>query len=114
MLAVGAGCGGSGDASKGLPRFKTRAFPVLRVEIDAGADSLDPGLSYTSESWQSLWNVYLSPLGYAHANGRTSTRIVPALAEKMRVYSLERAVEGTVRAIEQIAAKMEGKRKTKS
>ncbi len=83
MLAVGAGCGGSGDASKGLPRFKTRSFSVLRVEIDAGADSLDPGLSFTSESWQSLWNVYLSPLGYAHANGRTSTRIVPALAEKM-------------------------------
>jgi len=83
VLAVGAGCGGSGDASKGLPRFKTRSFSVLRVEIDAGADSLDPGLSFTSESWQSLWNVYLSPLGYAHANGRTSTRIVPALAEKM-------------------------------
>ena len=82
MLAVGAGCGGSGDASKGLPRFKTRSFPVLRVEIDAGADSLDPGLSFTSESWQSLWNVYLSPLGYAHANGKISTRIVPALAEK--------------------------------
>ena len=82
MLAVGAGCGGSGDTSKGLPRFKTRSFSVLRVEIDAGADSLDPGLSFTSESWQSLWNVYLSPLGYAHADGRTSTRIVPALAEK--------------------------------
>jgi peptide/nickel transport system substrate-binding protein len=83
VLAVGVGCGGSGETSKDLPRFKTRSFPVLRVEIDAGADSLDPGLSFTSESWQSLWNVYLSPLGYAHANGRTSTRIVPALAEKM-------------------------------
>ena len=83
MLAVGAGCGGSGDASKNLPRFKTRSFPVLRVEIDAGIDSLDPGLSFTSESWQSLWNVYLSPLGYAHASGRTGTLLVPALAEKM-------------------------------
>ncbi|MGD0166777.1 MAG: ABC transporter substrate-binding protein [Gaiellaceae bacterium] len=55
----------------------------MRVEIDAGADSLDPGLSYTSESWQSLWNVYLSPLGYQHVNGRASTQIVPALAESM-------------------------------
>ena len=55
VLAVGAGCGGSGSVSKGLPRWKTRSFPVLRVEIDAGADSLDPGLSFTAESWQATF-----------------------------------------------------------
>lgn len=83
VLTVAAGCGGSGNGSKGLPRWKTRTFPVLRVEIDSGVDSLDPGLSFTAESWQSLWNVYLGPLGYTHANARASTQIVPALAEKM-------------------------------
>ena len=57
------------NGSKGLPRYKTRIFPVLRVEVDSGVDSLDPGLSFTAESWQSLWNVYLEPLGI-HARER--------------------------------------------
>jgi peptide/nickel transport system substrate-binding protein len=59
------------------------SFPTLRVEVGSGADSLDPGLSYTPECWQSLWNVYLSPYGYQHLNGRASSQIVPALAEEM-------------------------------
>jgi peptide/nickel transport system substrate-binding protein len=81
-LVLVAGCGGSGGEVK-TPRFVLRSFPTLRVEIGAGADSLDPGLSYTAESWQSLWNVYLSPYGYEHANGAAGSQIVPALAEEM-------------------------------
>jgi peptide/nickel transport system substrate-binding protein len=77
-----AGCGGSGGGTK-APKFVLRSFPTLRVEIGTGADSLDPGLSYTPESWQSLWNVYLSPYGYGHENGAASSRVVPALAENM-------------------------------
>ena len=81
-LVLAAGCGGSGSGAK-APKFALRSFPTLRVEIGAGVDSLDPGLSYTAESWQSLWNVYLSPYGYEHASGAASSQIVPALAEKM-------------------------------
>lgn len=77
-----AGCGGSGNGTK-TSRFVLRSFPTLRVEVGTGADSLDPGLSYTAESWQSLWNVYLSPYGYEHVNGTAGSRVVPALAEEM-------------------------------
>ena len=77
-----AGCGGSGNGAK-TPKFAQRSFPTLRVEVSTGVDSLDPGLSYSAESWQSLWNVYLSPYGYQHATGAASLQIVPVLSEAM-------------------------------
>jgi peptide/nickel transport system substrate-binding protein len=58
-----------------------RSFPTLRIDVGAGVDSLDPGLSYSPECWQSLWNVYLSPYGYQHASGKAGSQIVPVLAE---------------------------------
>jgi len=79
---LAAGCGSSGIKAK-APKFALRNFPTLRVEVGTGVDSLDPGLSYTAECWQSLWNVYLSPYGYQHDSGRASARITPALAEGM-------------------------------
>lgn len=60
-----------------------RSFPTLRVDVSDGVDSLDPGLSYSVECWQSLWHVYLSPYGYQHVNGKASSQIVPVLAEDM-------------------------------
>jgi len=81
-LVLVAGCGGSGSKAK-ESTFVLRSFPTLRVEIGTGVDSLDPGLSYTAECWQSLWNVYLSPYGYQHVRGKASSQIVPALAEGM-------------------------------
>lgn len=77
-----AGCGGSSNKAKS-PKFALRSFPTLRVEVSTGMDSLDPGLSYTAESWQSLWNVYLSPYGYQHATGAASSQVVPVLADGM-------------------------------
>ncbi len=77
-----AGCGGSGNEGQ-TPKYALRSFPTLRVEVGAGADSLDPGLSYSPECWQSLWNVYLSPYGYQRVQGRESSRVVPVLAEAM-------------------------------
>jgi len=87
VLALAAGCGssgsGKGQLSQARGEVKFRPFPALRVEIGPALDSLDPGLSYTIEGWQILWNVYLSPLGYTHANGADGAEIVPALAEEM-------------------------------
>jgi peptide/nickel transport system substrate-binding protein len=81
-LVLVAGCGGSGKGTR-TSKFVLRSFPTLRVEVGAGVDSLDPGLSYTAECWQSLWNVYSSPYSYQHVNGRAGSQIVPALAEQM-------------------------------
>jgi len=82
VLVLVAGCGGSGTRAK-TPKFPLRSFPTLRVEVSAGVDSLDPGLSYTAECWQSLWNVYLSPYGYQHVNGAAGSQVVPFLADGM-------------------------------
>jgi peptide/nickel transport system substrate-binding protein len=79
-LLLVAGCGGSRTGAK-EPKLVLRSFPTLRIEVGPGVDSLDPGLSYAPECWQSLWNVYLSPYGYQHQSGKASAQIVPALAD---------------------------------
>jgi peptide/nickel transport system substrate-binding protein len=81
-LALTAGCSIS-SGRKTERKVVVRTFPTLRVEIGAGADSLDPGISYSPDIWQSLWNVYLSPYGYAHSSGKAGTQIVPVLADGM-------------------------------
>jgi peptide/nickel transport system substrate-binding protein len=97
MLAVGlallaAACGGGGSkkgasattttTSSGAPSGQ-KTFANFRVVYDNGTDYLDPGLSYTVEGWQAMWNVYLSLLGYKHAAGPDGATIVPALAESL-------------------------------
>ena len=44
-------------------------FPVLRVAQDTSIDYLDPGLTYSPEGLNVIWNVYLPLLGYRHAPG---------------------------------------------
>jgi len=91
MLATGlallaAACGGGGkkaatttNTTGGTTGQKT--FANFRVVYDTGTDYLDPGLSYTVQGWETMWNVYLSLLGYKHVNGPDGATIVPALAE---------------------------------
>ena len=57
-----------------------KTFPNFRIVYDTGTDYLDPGLSYTVQGWEAMWNVYLSLLGYKHVNGPDGATIVPALA----------------------------------
>ena len=70
---AGASGGGSGSAQH-------KTFPVFRIVYDTGTDYLDPGLSYTVQGWQAMWNVYLSLLGYKHVGGPDGATLVPALA----------------------------------
>ena len=92
MLATGlallaAACGGGGKKSEGTTTSNTggttgqKTFANFRVVYDTGTDYLDPGLSYTVQGWETMWNVYLSLLGYKHVNGPDGATIVPALAE---------------------------------
>jgi peptide/nickel transport system substrate-binding protein len=93
MLATGlallaAACGGGGkkaatttNTAGGTTGQKT--FANFRIVYDTGTDYLDPGLSYTVQGWETMWNVYLSLLGYKHVNGPDGATIVPALAEDL-------------------------------
>jgi peptide/nickel transport system substrate-binding protein len=71
------GGGGSTTASTG------KTFPNFRLAYDTGIDYLDPGLSYTLEGWEIMWNVYLPLLGYKHVNGPEGATLVPYLAQDL-------------------------------
>jgi len=86
LALLAAACGGGGkkaentttSAAPGGTAQKT--FANFRVVLDTGTDYLDPAYSYTVQGWQTMWNVYLSLLGYKHVNGPDGATIVPALA----------------------------------
>jgi peptide/nickel transport system substrate-binding protein len=102
-LAVGlaflaAACGGGGSSSttsasgggsttSGSSSGKT--FPDFRIAYDTGIDFLDPGLSYTVQGWEVMWNVYLPLLGYKHVNGPDGATLVPYLAQDMPTVSAD-------------------------
>ncbi len=96
VLAVGvtllaAGCGGGGKTAASVSASvatsggssQQKTFPNFRIVYDTGTDYLDPGLSYTVQGWEAMWNVYLSLLGYKHVNGPDGATLVPALAQGM-------------------------------
>src|SRR5919197_6045630 len=92
---LAAACGGGGKKSEkktstaGAPAtssggsVKQKTFPNFRVVYDTGTDYLDPGLSYTVQGWETMWNVYLSLLGYKHVAGPDGATLGPALAQDM-------------------------------
>jgi peptide/nickel transport system substrate-binding protein len=98
-LAVGlsivvAACGGGGSssstttsASGGTTSGSGKTFPNFRIAYDTGIDFLDPGLSYTVQGWEIMWNVYLPLLGYKHVNGPDGATLVPYLAASMPTLS---------------------------
>src|SRR4051794_14008256 len=91
LALVAAGCGGGGDnnsttSSSGggsTTASSSKTFANFRIAYDTGTDYLDPGLSYTVEGWQIMWNVYLPLIGYKHANGPDGATIVPYLAQDL-------------------------------
>jgi peptide/nickel transport system substrate-binding protein len=95
VALLAAACGGGGGnktttatstSPSGTPTGQ-RKFTNFRVVYDTGTDYLDPGLSYTVQGWQAMWNVYLSLLGYKHVNGPDGATIVPALAQNLPTVS---------------------------
>ena len=71
----------AGSAASG-PRFS-----VFRVAQDDQIDYLDPGLTYSSEGLNVIWNVYLPLLGYRHVAGAGGATIVPYLARSLPTVS---------------------------
>jgi peptide/nickel transport system substrate-binding protein len=111
LLALLAGCGGSGRVTTTTTTTKRttttvqtataastttdaaanpREFPEFRVAMDEATDYLDPGLSDTTEGWGVMWNVYLPLLGYRHVNGPAGADLVPYLATSLPRISKDR------------------------
>jgi peptide/nickel transport system substrate-binding protein len=94
LALVASGCGSSNKSSSGgntngsststtSSSSSGKTFPNFRIAYDTGIDFLDPGLSYTVEGWEIMWNVYLPLLGYKHAAGPDGATIVPYLAQDL-------------------------------
>src|SRR6266542_2349210 len=87
LLVAACGVGGkkteSTTTTAGGGSSQQKTFPNFRIVYDTGTDYLDPGLSYTVQGWEAMWNVYLSLLGYKHVNGPDGATLVPALAQGM-------------------------------
>jgi peptide/nickel transport system substrate-binding protein len=98
LAFLAAACGGGGSSSttsasgggsttSGSSSGKT--FPDFKIAYDTGIDFLDPGLSYTVQGWEIMWNVYLPLLGYKHVNGPDGATLVPYLAQDMPTVSAD-------------------------
>lgn len=86
---LAAGCGGAATsgpppaAAAPVAHHVGETFPVFRVAEDTAIDYLDPGLTYSSEGLNVIWNVYLPLLGYRHVGGAEGATIVPYLARSL-------------------------------
>jgi peptide/nickel transport system substrate-binding protein len=93
LSLVASACGGGGGSSTttaaagGTTSSSGKTFPNFRIAYDTGIDFLDPGLSYTVQGWEIMWNVYLPLLGYKHVNGPDGATLVPYLAKAMPTVS---------------------------
>ncbi|MDT5194454.1 MAG: peptide/nickel transport system substrate-binding protein, partial [Mycobacterium sp.] len=67
------GGGGGGGGGGGEINVTLTSFP----------DYVDPQLSYTTEGWETLYNVYTPLLTYKHAKDDAGAEIVPGLAKDM-------------------------------
>ena len=81
VLAVAAAVPSAGGSASG-PRFS-----LFTVAQDDSIDYLDPGLTYSPEGLNVIWNVYLPLLGYRHVNGAGGATIVPYLARSLPTVS---------------------------
>jgi peptide/nickel transport system substrate-binding protein len=74
-----AACGGSDSGGGG----GSGSGGELNVTMTSFPDYVDPQLSYTTEGWEVLYNVYTPLLTYKHAKGDAGAEIVPGLAKDM-------------------------------
>ena len=74
-----AACGGSDSGGGG----GGGGGGEINVTLTSFPDYVDPQLSYTTEGWETLYNVYTPLLTYKHAKDNAGTEIVPGLAKDM-------------------------------
>lgn len=84
---TGAAPSSTGAAPSPVASNAQRPFANFRIAYDNGIDFLDPALSYTTEGWSIMWNVYLPLLGYPHVNGTRGSTLVPYLAQALPTIS---------------------------
>ena len=74
---------GSDSSDDGGGGGEGKAGDEFTVAYSSQPDFLDPALSYTVDGWSAMWNVYLPPVGYKHAEGTEGSELTPMLAEEL-------------------------------
>jgi peptide/nickel transport system substrate-binding protein len=57
------------------------------VLMGTAPDSLDPGLGFTTQSYEATWITYTGLVTYAHATGEAGTKLIAGLAESLPTVS---------------------------
>lgn len=56
---------------------------VLQGAYTSFPDYMDPQLSYTTEGWTAMYDVYIPLLTYRHAAGKAGSQVIPGLAKTL-------------------------------
>lgn len=59
------------------------AQPVFKGAYTYFPDYMDPQLSYSTEGWTAMYDVYVPLLTYRHAAGKAGSEVVPGLAKAL-------------------------------
>jgi peptide/nickel transport system substrate-binding protein len=79
VMSIGlVSCGGGGEGTGAGKEGGT-----LQGTYSTAPDALDPQLSYTTEGWEAMADVYVPLLTYKHAEGTEGSEVVPGLAKEM-------------------------------
>lgn len=87
VLCVLSACGSSSSTSSGSSSSSKSSASMVTLVEGTAPDSLDPGMSYTSQGWEPLWLTYTGLVTYAHASGAAGTQLIPGLAATLPVIS---------------------------
>ncbi len=64
---------------------KAADVPTVTLTMGTAPDSLDPGMAYTTQSWEALWLTYTGLTTYKHVNGTAGGDLIPGLATALPV-----------------------------
>jgi peptide/nickel transport system substrate-binding protein len=60
---------------------------TVTVLMGTAPDSLDPGLGFTTQSYEATWIAYTGLVTYAHASGEAGTKLIAGVAEGLPTVS---------------------------
>jgi peptide/nickel transport system substrate-binding protein len=79
LIVVVSACGSSATSST--------SGGTATVLMGTPPDSLDPGLGFTTQSYEATWITYTGLVTYAHASGEAGTKLIAGVAESLPTVS---------------------------
>jgi peptide/nickel transport system substrate-binding protein len=87
LLALALIVGVSACGSSSTSSTSNSTGGTATVLMGTAPDSLDPGLGFTTQSYEATWITYTGLVTYAHASGEAGTKLIAGLAESLPTVS---------------------------